>query len=160
MNHLTDIYNETVATLNVSGQTLALQHHLSNVAGMPVSIIHFEQSTMIVGLELEDGPLSYVLIGLHAPEPDYSDPYYDFPPDPADDRFWGDEDSPGEPQDDPFDDQPVDEVHVLVSLYGESESSFGVDYKVIVPAGANLSLLTVEINKYRLAGKIYNIEVI
>lgn len=161
MSYLTQLYNSTIATLNVTGQTLALQEHLSRLLSTPVTILHFEQSTMEIGMEIEDGALSYTLIGLHMPLPDYSDPMYDLPPDPGEGWYWPGEEPPPI-EDDPFTGDlsypDADELHVLISLFGESESSLIADYKIIVPQGTDLSILNYELEKYRPAGKTFNIE--
>lgn len=146
--------------LNVSGQTLSLSRHLSDMFDTSIGIVHQVQSTLAVGLKIDDGELSYVLVGIDAdfltdlpPEGDLGDFFNEDPSD-------GLEDSPGGIPDDDFDEEGggfIDRVYVLVSLDGEVGAASGSDYQVIAPAWVDQALLVAEIEKYRLAGKSYYI---
>ena len=158
MVELSKLAGDAIKSLNVNGQTMVLQSHLSRLFNANISISHYEQNTLTVGLEVGDGALSYIAVGLYT-EPDPSEG--DLPPDPGGGGHPFPPGEPGDGFDEPTEpEEPVyseDDDYVLVSLLGESLSELSFDYQVNVPQGVNQSLLISELDKYRLAGKTYNI---
>lgn len=118
MEKLLIIKSETIKSLGITGQTIMLTHHLNNLFGPGISIVHGIQQSLNFGL-LEDGSQNYIDIGLLSEASSF---------------------------------RPA-------ALEGENLESFGFDYQVIITPATPVSSLTAELNKYRLAGKTFEIVV-
>lgn len=116
MDKLIQCKDNALAALNVTGQTLVLQDHLSRLFGVNIFIVHGQDNSLNVGM-IEDGEFTFAGLGLNE-------------------------------TDGPF---------VAVAIQGEDQAALQFDYQINAPAGISVAALSAELNKYRLAGKRFEI---
>ncbi|NLF42660.1 MAG: hypothetical protein GX587_08190 [Bacteroidales bacterium] len=120
LSALSQFKEKSIKSLNVTGQTMILEHHLSVLFNTVILIIHTLEEFLSIGLIEQDGEFSFVAAGLDELEGSY----------------------------------------LTVAMQGENTTALDFDYQVLIPSGVSKAAVESELNKYRIAGKKYEIVIL